>query len=159
MKIGNVCVKHPELKGRRHNGGNCPYCVREARGYGIATPENIKNKNAIYRNANREKIKAGQKLYRDNNPEKVKENNLKRTGFTLALFKKTLDDQNYRCAICAIDLNDLPTKHVHADHCHVEKTPRGILCHYCNAGLGLFKDNPKVLRLAANYLERRKKNG
>ena len=153
MKTGNVCTKHPELEGRRHNGGNCPYCVREKRGYGVATPKDIKNRNNAYRLANIEKIKAGQKLYRDKNPEKVRENNLKRTGFTIELFDKKLKEQNNLCAICAVDLTKLPQRHVHADHCHSTKTPRGILCHYCNSGLGLFKDNPQILRLAAIYAE------
>lgn len=31
---------------------------------------------------------------------------------------------------------------------------RGFLCHYCNTGVGLFRDEPNRLRLAADYLER-----
>ena len=39
------------------------------------------------------------------------------------------------------------------DHCHKNGYFRGWLCHQCNRGLGLFKDNPDLLRLAAEYLE------
>jgi len=159
MKIGNICAKHPELMGRRHNGGNCPYCVREKRGYKLATPDSIKASNTKWRLANAEKIKAVQKNYRQQNPDKVRENNLRRTGFTLALFAEMLEAQNYLCAICETDLRTVPQKQIHADHCHLTKTPRGILCHHCNSGIGLFMDDPVRLNKAAQYLEKRKTNG
>lgn len=40
------------------------------------------------------------------------------------------------------------------DHCHETGSIRGALCHYCNVGLGHFKDNPKLLEAAAQYLRR-----
>lgn len=42
------------------------------------------------------------------------------------------------------------------DHCHDKGTFRGVLCNYCNLGLGNFKDNPSFLRAAATYLEARR---
>ncbi len=62
-------------------------------------------------------------------------------------------EQDGMCAICRVDFSTLPTKHVHADHCHATHTPRGILCHRCNLALGKFEDNPELLRRAAAYLE------
>lgn len=38
------------------------------------------------------------------------------------------------------------------DHCHSTGKIRGILCQTCNRGLGLFKDNSKVLQKASDYI-------
>lgn len=40
------------------------------------------------------------------------------------------------------------------DHCHVTATFRGWLCDGCNRALGNVKDDPKVLRALADYLEK-----
>lgn len=57
------------------------------------------------------------------------------------------------CDICGIVKNG---KHVrfHMDHVHKTNVYRGVLCHRCNAALGLFRDSASLLREAANYLER-----
>lgn len=39
------------------------------------------------------------------------------------------------------------------DHNHKTKRVRGALCGKCNTGLGMFHDNPHLLRFAAKYLE------
>lgn len=40
------------------------------------------------------------------------------------------------------------------DHCHDSSRIRGLLCHTCNSGIGKLRDNPELLRKAADYLER-----
>lgn len=39
------------------------------------------------------------------------------------------------------------------DHCHETETVRFILCAHCNRGLGAFRDNPDLMRQAADMLE------
>jgi hypothetical protein len=52
------------------------------------------------------------------------------------------------CVICGRD-----TTNLHADHDHQTGQERGLLCSSCNRGLGLFQDQPELLRKAAVYLE------
>lgn len=72
--------------------------------------------------------------------------NLSALDFSL-LFKA----QGGKCAIC------LERQPLAVDHCHKSNLVRGLLCHKCNRGLGIFKDTPERLRRAADYLE--KQNG
>lgn len=69
--------------------------------------------------------------------------------------------QSWRCVLCRIVpepdkrrrlLDELP--YLEVDHCHETGKRRDLLCGACNKGLGMFKDDPEVLRAAASYLER-----
>lgn len=52
------------------------------------------------------------------------------------------------CAICGNSAVGLAV-----DHDHKTGKVRGLLCRFCNTGLGLFLDNPKYLKSAVSYLE------
>ena len=143
-----------------------------------------RDKMRAWRAANPDKVRAASKKYYDNNkakcaarakdwnarhpsyatkqsrkwraanPDKIKCHSLRRVGFTLALRDQMLEQQNGRCAICAVEFSSLKQMHMHADHCHQTGRPRGVLCKNCNTGLGAYKDDPDLLRAAAVYLEK-----
>jgi hypothetical protein len=66
-------------------------------------------------------------------------------------YEKLLVVQNYRCAICELDLVHEKNNTV-VDHCHETNEIRGVLCRNCNTGLGNFKDKNALLANAAKYL-------
>lgn len=75
-------------------------------------------------------------------------------GITLETYNIMLEAQNGVCAICGgVNKNGKP---LFVDHCHETGYVRQLLCHHCNSGLGMFKDNPELLNLASIYLMRHK---
>lgn len=74
-------------------------------------------------------------------------------GITLADYESLLAKQNGACAICGVENPAGRWDKWHVDHCHSTKKVRGILCSSCNHGIGQFKDDPALLRRAAEYLE------
>jgi len=68
-----------------------------------------------------------------------------------------LEQQNHACKICkqegfVIGKNNHTAK-LAVDHCHDSGKIRGLLCHNCNRGLGLFKDSVHLLEASIKYLE------
>lgn len=88
-------------------------------------------------------------------PRHVIKNNSLKSKYKISLedFKQMIADQGGNCAICKTKLYVLDIKSVHTDHCHTTGKVRGILCKYCNFGLGWFKDNTKILESAITYLK------
>jgi hypothetical protein len=86
------------------------------------------------------------------NPEVRKRYLLKKKyGLTTQQLEEMRLAQGNKCAICgAGEGYNFPN----IDHCHKTKKVRGLLCQKCNHGVGLFKDSPELLRIAAAYLER-----
>ena len=78
---------------------------------------------------------------------------IKKYGISLEDKQKMLEEQNFKCMISGtrISFDDC-----HIDHCHETNKVRGLLCYNCNTGLGKFRDNPKILIEAANYIKRHK---
>ena len=73
-------------------------------------------------------------------------------GITLADYERMLEEQSGGCAICRATVSSNGSR-LAVDHCHSTGTVRGVLCLSCNHGLGRFKDDPRRLRRAAEYLE------
>ena len=72
-------------------------------------------------------------------------------------YDQMFDRQNGLCAICERPETSMRNGRVKAlavDHDHETGKVRELLCWHCNSGLGKFKDDSKVLRKAAEYLEK-----
>jgi HKD family nuclease len=67
---------------------------------------------------------------------------------------KLLVAQNHKCAICGIDEADSVKQKLYVDHCHTTGKVRALLCHSCNAGIGLFKESIPALANAIAYLDK-----
>lgn len=55
------------------------------------------------------------------------------------------------CAIC--ERSCKTNQRLSVDHCHKTGRVRGLLCKTCNSALGLYNDDPNLLRRAADYLD------
>jgi hypothetical protein len=73
-------------------------------------------------------------------------------GITIEQRNALFEAQGYKCAIC---LSPEPNCKAgwNTDHCHRTGVVRFILCAHCNRGLGAFKDNPEIMRRAADMLQ------
>jgi len=67
-------------------------------------------------------------------------------------YNELIKIQGGRCAICNKETN------LNVDHCHSTGKIRELLCHSCNAGLGLFEDNKEILLAAAKYIQKWSQN-
>jgi hypothetical protein len=81
---------------------------------------------------------------------------LKKFGITLEEAEQILFKQGNLCAICKDPIEDKRGFYPHVDHDHLTGRIRGILCFRCNAGLGAFKDDPRRLLAAIQYLSQEK---
>lgn len=71
-------------------------------------------------------------------------------GMSPEQYDKMLKEQGNGCAICG-GVN-VDNRRLAIDHNHETGKIRGLLCHYCNIGLGCFKDDVKKMKLAIKYL-------
>lgn len=75
---------------------------------------------------------------------------------TLSDYERMHEDQGGLCKICGGEGFVMASHHklkLVVDHCHETSVVRGLLCHNCNRGLGLFQDNVSFLNNAIEYLK------
>ena len=76
----------------------------------------------------------------------------KKYNMTVEEYYNKLNLQNSMCALCGLPFTGKP----HLDHNHDTGKLRDFVHRECNMALGLFKDDPNICRLAAEYLEKHK---
>jgi Recombination endonuclease VII len=114
-----------------------------------STEESIARRNAA--------IAKWHKTHRAENKIYLRRRALRSHGLTVEQFQELLDKQDNLCAICRIP--NRFTLQVDHDHSCCPGTYscgrciRGLLCISCNRAIGLFKDNPAMLKQAIAYLE------
>jgi hypothetical protein len=88
---------------------------------------------------------------RQDNPDFFRNRNLKFSHrITLAERHAMFEAQDGCCAICRTPEGE---GRLHVDHHHESGRIRALLCHGCNKGIGFLKENPAVIRAAADYVE------
>lgn len=80
----------------------------------------------------------------------MKDYNLKaKYNLTIEEFEALAESQGGACAICGDE-----DKELHVDHDHESGRVRGLLCGWCNRGIGLLKEDKSILLMAVIYLEK-----
>ena len=148
-------------KWRRNNLG-------KARAYGRKHYHKYRKKYLAYAINHKDDKNESRRIWRMNNKKRNWEQGLKdKYGITASKFFSMLKAQKGRCAICRrketfVDKKTGKIRLLSVDHNHKTNEIRKLLCHRCNLGLGIFKDDWKLLQIASNYLRTNKrlvKNG
>lgn len=79
---------------------------------------------------------------------------LAKYGLTPEEYQEMFDAQRGLCAICgrAPEGNGVSKHNLVVDHNHDSGKVRGLLCDFCNRGLGIFRDSPELLEEARSCL-------
>lgn len=146
--------------------------------YKAANHDRLREMNRVWRKRRssedpefRARERATEKRWRERNPETVREKNKRdRPKFEMVIrdsnlkslygidrydYERMFEDQEGRCAICGTDEPGGKKKYLSVDHCHGTGLVRGLLCDFCNNGLGRFKDSADLLKKAIGYLKDR----
>jgi len=76
-------------------------------------------------------------------------------GITQKGYEDLVAKQGGKCGVCGRSLEETIGKgRPHVDHDHETGKVRGILCHFCNVGLGNLGDSIEILEAAIAYLRR-----
>ena len=90
-----------------------------------------------------------QPLIRNDRRKRARRSAEAKRGLEEGEYEALLQSQNGLCAICG---EPAGAKRLSIDHDHETGSVRGLLCTLCNSGLGHFRDNEVLLRMAIDYL-------
>ena len=150
-----LCRKHYVARWRTQKGDAF---LKQRRAYGRAYKKRVRAKMTV---AELKKSKAEHAAYerawRARHRETIRDSDkygqryLRAYGLTRKTFQEMLAKQKGVCAVCAGPQQG--NKRLVVDHCHKTKRVRGLLCDRCNHALGHFRDDPRLCRAGALYLE------
>lgn len=83
---------------------------------------------------------------------KRRRNLISRYGITVEEYERRLAEQDHKCAICRLPMDE--GRRLAVDHDHKTGEVRGIVHIRCNTAIALLKDSPEICRQAAEYLEK-----
>lgn len=130
-----------KAKSRERYWGNRETILERERRKRLADPD-----------AHKERLKLDYEKYGERRRESARkyarENPGRRYGLTTDQFREIESVQAGLCMICR------RPQRLSVDHDHCSGKVRGLLCQPCNLGIGTFGDDPKLLRAAAEYLEK-----
>lgn len=157
MKTCSKCSQEKVISEFYPNMGRCKSCHNIwCRAWNKRNPEKAKliREKWISRPENKKKEIVRARSWQAAHPERDKLNKVKRAllkNYQLSYddYCKMVDNQSGKCAICST----IPIRRLDVDHNHETGKIRQLLCSNCNTAIGLFKDNPNILRAAASYLE------
>ena len=88
-----------------------------------------------------------------------KNHHLSKYGLSLEDYGHILKRQGGKCAICGRDeiAPNRKYKYFFVDHNHKTGEVRGLLCYWCNTGLGMFGDSSDILQKVIAYTVGEKK--
>lgn len=119
-------------------------------------------KGRAWRRDNPDRVRASIVKFHARNPLWSIDNHLQRThGLTICDYTDIVMLQGNRCAACRspdagrVSRSGKPGRFI-VDHCHATGAIRGIVCHPCNAILGMIKDRSEHLSKLIDYLQRSK---
>jgi hypothetical protein len=111
------------------------------------------DKNHRFRAARRERCETDldyRKKVRAQDARRGRLRRLRKYGISEEEYDAMLRRQRGLCGICK---RKPGKRRLCVDHDHETGQVRGLLCHKCNCGIGFYRDDPRLTRAAAAYLE------
>lgn len=123
--------------------------------FSIGKKGNGATQNVVYKSQCKTCNSTQARQWYDDNKSRANENRrrfhlMSAYGLTVERFNAMVSQQNGVCAICG----GKDDERLHVDHDHETGAIRGLLCNRCNRAIGLFGDDPVVMRRAIAYLMR-----
>lgn len=157
-----MCDKHYQSWKRSFENGVIPTDIkilqRESTGIVCADPECNSLANVLFLGeeyCHKCYSKVWKRVDREQHPHKIRETTLKVYKLTEDDFSTIFKMQNNKCGICFETENiQKDGKRFAIDHNHITNEIRGILCYFCNMGVGAFNENLYWMINAIKYLRK-----